>query len=320
VKVKPGRQDMAITHDNSNLTAIEIPLYLPLRILVPKDMKKLFVILVLVFICGAWSGNCQSKHDVFRITVRDKSTGKPVKLAKVELKGIIDNRDIVEYVQYTDKQGRCSFTVDDSDPATYQVRATGKGMVGYYDSTYKDLDRSFAFINATTGNTLELWLTSDTLNHEKFWAARATSYNIDQLISMLKNDKYPLRSEIPVIAWEEIPALLAMGNDTSRIDNYPVSLLSSSMPGKCYLGIVSLWFVESARIAQLKGTSNPNERFPSMTPNLSVKESAGMKANSALIMKQGYRAYQEWWNEVKNMNSAEGCRINPLENTNLEWR
>jgi hypothetical protein len=57
-----------------------------------------------------------------------------------------------------------------------------------------------------------------------------------------------------------------------------------------------------------------------MTPNLSVKESAGMNANSALIMEQGYRAYQEWWNKVKNMNPAEGCRINPLENTNLDWR
>jgi 5-hydroxyisourate hydrolase-like protein (transthyretin family) len=282
-------------------------------------MSKLKFFIFLLITAGITLSAAPGK-EIIKFTVRDKVSGKPVNNAKVDLKGIIDNRDIVEYVQFTDKHGRCSFTVGDSNQAAYQVRATGKGMVGYYDSTYKDLDRSFSFINAATGNTVELWLTSDTLNHEKFWAARATKYNIDQLISMLKNDQYPLRSEIPVIAWEDIPALLALGNDTNRIDKYPVSVLSSSMPGKCYLGIVSLWFVESARIALLKGTSNPNERFPSMTPNLSVKESAGMNANSALIMEQGYRAYQEWWNKVKNMNKEDGCKINPLENTNLEWR
>jgi hypothetical protein len=280
-------------------------------------MRKLRSILFFLIAAGITLSAIPGK-EIIKITVRDKVSGKAVSHAKVELRGIIDNRDIVEYVEYTDKLGRCSFAVNEGPSAQFVARATAKGLVGYYDSTYSDLDRSIVYINEKTGNRTELWLTTDTLNHEKFWAARATRININRLVQLLKTNQYPSRSEIPLINWNDIPALLAIGNDTTVITRFPVSLLASTIPEKCRVGIVALWFVESARITVLKGTFNPNERFPSMTPTLVMN--GNIEMNPVDAMNQAYLAYKEWWERVKGMKKEEGCNMSPLENTNLEWR
>ena len=283
-------------------------------------IKKLLVFLILVVLSGSCSVTRRSIPDVFKITVINKNNNSPIDSARVILTSVTESRNINEYVRYTDAHGQCSFSQDHNPLVQFQVRAMKKGYTSYFDSSYTDLDRAISFINEKTGNIIVLNLTSDTLNHENYWASHSIRFNIDTLINILKSNAYPLRSEFPELVWADIPQLLAIGNNKSLINKYPISVLSSSYTKECYLGIVSLWFIESSRITELKKTNNPSEKFPSKTPTLYQTGNPAMKSNSIEIMEKACQAYRNWWNQIKNMDKEQGCKINPLINSNLEWR
>ncbi len=283
-------------------------------------MSKMPFILLLAFATFACSTSRKSKPDVITVTVIDQNGGTPVDSARVILTSVVDARDVFECVQFTDKQGYCRFSRDYNPLAQYQVRTIKKGLVGYFDSSYPELDRSFSFLNEKTGNNITLYLTSDSLNHEHFRASHTRRFEADSLVSLLKSNTYPLRSEFPLLLWDDIPALLAYGNSRIEINKYPISVLSSSYTKKCYLGIICLWFIESDRIALQKKLSGPAGKFPSLTPQLQYKAEVSSVANSSEIMEFGWQAYTKWWNTVKGMGEEQGCKINPLEGTNLEWR
>jgi len=290
-------------------------------------MKQIFVFLVLAIIAGACSATRHSKSVTYKITVIDKKTNSPVDSARVILMSVVDSRDTYTYTNYTDARGRCSFSLDYNPSAQYRVGSMKRGYTGYFDESYADLDRSFSCMNEKTGNSVKLYLTSDTLNHKNFWASRTTRYDIDTLISLLKSNSYPLRSEFPLLIWEDIPELLAVGNSRTVINKYPLHVASSSYPKDCYLGIVALWFIESIRIATLKKNMNPNEKFPSLAPslrNLKQFSHAYLNENEPLapseIMEKAFQAYLRWWDKVKGLEVENACRFDPLAYTMLEWQ
>jgi hypothetical protein len=292
-----------------------------------KTMKRIFVFLVLTILAGACSVTRQAKSVTYKITVIDKKTNAPVDSARVVLISVVDYRNIYKYVNYTDAHGRCSFFLDYNPSAQYRVGSMKQGYTDYFDESYADLDRSFSSINEKTGNSVKLYLTSDTLNHRNFWASRATRYDIDTLISLLKSNCYPLRSEFPLLVWEDIPELLAVGNSRTVINKYPVNVAFSGYPKDCYLGIVALWFIESIRIATLKNAVNPNEKFPSLTPSLrDLKRFSHGYLNDnepsapSETMEKAYQVYLRWWEKVKSLDKDNACRIDPLEFTMLEWQ
>ena len=131
-----------------------------------------------------------------------------------------------------------------------------------------------------------------------------------------------MRSEFPLLLWENIPELLAIGNSNIMINKYPISVASSSYQKDCYLGIIALWFIEAIRISALKNTLDPNEIFPSLTPSLyySGNENREPASGRIEIMKKACQAYLLWWDKVKGLDKENGCKINPLDNTNLEWK
>lgn len=285
-------------------------------------MKQIIYIFILGFITGACSSTKKTQQTVFKITVIDKNNNSLIDSAKVTLTALIDSRDIYKYVKYTDTYGRCNFSFDYNPLAQYRVGSMKNGFIGYYDESFIDLDRAFSVLNEKTGNIIDLYLTSDTLNHRNFWASHTTHYDIDTLIYLLKSNSYPLRFEFPLLQWEDIPELLAIGNNSILINKYPISVTSSSYQKDCYLGIVSLWFIESIRISELKMAVNPYEKFPSQTPSLHYMENENQEStsNSAEIMQKAYQSYLIWWEKVKGLDKDHACKINPFENINLEWR
>ncbi|MBP7508537.1 MAG: hypothetical protein KA807_11985 [Prolixibacteraceae bacterium] len=283
-------------------------------------MKQILFLLTLTVLAIACSITRKSDVKVYDIKVVNKMNNSPIDSVQVNLVTIIDSKDVFEDIKYTDKNGRCKFSKDNNPLAQYQVRAMKDGFLGYYDKSYRDLDRSYSFINSETGDNIILYLTNDSLNHESYWAERTIRYNVDTLIGLLKSNNYPLRSEFPLLLWEDIPGLLGIGNDNTKINHYPVNVASSSYEKGCYLGIVSLWFIESARITELKKTSDPFKKFPSLTPTLQDKNDPELTSNNIEIMGKAYQAYMKWWDKVKMMDKELGCKINPLENTDLVWR
>jgi hypothetical protein len=284
-------------------------------------MKKFFALWVLVNIAVACSVCMKSRPVVYKVTVTDKKNNSFIDSAKVILTSVTDSRDINEYVKYTDSHGRCSFSLDVNSSAQYRVGSMKKGYVGYYDKSYPDLDRSYLFLTEKTGNTITLYLTSDTLNHRNYWVSHTTRYDIDTLVNLLKSNNYPLRSEFPLLLWEDIPELLAIGDSRILINKYPMNVASSSYQEDCYLGIVALWFIESIRISELRKTVNPFEKFPSLTPSLRYTGSDKQEptANRTEILEKAYRVYVKWWDKVKNLDKEDACNINPFKNTNMEW-
>jgi hypothetical protein len=284
-------------------------------------MKQLSVLMILAFFLGACSITRKSKPNVIQITVIDKENNSPIDSAQVVLVSVIDSRDVYKDIKYTGKYGLCRFSTDYNPLAQYQVRTEKNGYIGYFDGSYSLLDRAWAFIDENTGDDIVLYLTSDTMNHENYWASVTTRYEIKTLINLLKSNQYPLRSEFPLLWWEDIPELLAIGNNNILINKYPISVVSSSYQKDCYLGIIALWFIESIRISELKNTLNPNEKFPSLTPSLHYIGAGNPDpaSNSIEIMEKAYQAYVTWWDKVKYMDEEHACKINPMENTNMEW-
>lgn len=283
-----------------------------------KFMKQVFFFLMLMMLGVACSAQQKVKHRVIRITVLDKNTGLPIDSSKVIMSMMMDAREVVSDIKYTNQYGRCSFSIDANPLASGRVGTFKKGFIGYFDSDFVDLDRSFAFVNKADKNIV-LYLTSDSMNHINYWKKITIHYDIDTLINLLKSNKYPNHFSFPSLLWEDIPGLLSIGNNRTMINNYPISILSSSSTKDCYLGIVSLWFIESARITVQKKLYNPYEEFPSMTPALRYKDNPELMANTLVSMEKAYQAYKLWWEKIKNMDKEQGCKINPLENTGLEW-
>ncbi len=269
-------------------------------------------------------GSCSVKPAIkpreIRITVFDKNTSLPVDSASVTLITMVDARDIYPETKYTDGSGHCSFMVTPNPSGEYQVRTEKKGLIPWFDAGYASLIRSVSNINIKTDRNIVLYLTSDSMNHISFWKNRAVRYSADSLVYLLKSDKFPLRSEFPVLLWEDIPGLLSIGNSRTLISKYPISALSSSYSKECYLGIIALWFIESARITELKETWNPSEKFPSLTPALQYSDRPGMSPENSEIIDKVFNAYKNWWEKVKSMDKKEGSKLNPLEKTGLEWR
>jgi hypothetical protein len=284
-------------------------------------MKKTILLLVLMTVFGAClNTRINKKQNVFNITVIDKNNNSTIDSVKVVFTTIIDSRDVIEDIKYTNKYGICSISKDHDPLAQYIIRAEKNGYIGYYDKSYKELDRSFAYINESSGNNTVLYLTSDSLNQKKFWDSEKIRYEMDTLINLLKSNKYPLRSEFPKLLWEDIPKLLSIGNNKALINKYPISVLSSSINQDCYTGIVALWFIESIRITELKNSHAPKDEFPSLTPALRHSDNTyqGGGTNTELLDK-AYQYYFTWWNEVKSLDKKQACKINPLKNSNINW-
>jgi hypothetical protein len=254
------------------------------------------------------------------ITVLDKKTNLPVDSALVTFTTIVEARDVFPEVKYTDVSGRCRFFITPNPAAQYQANTSKKGLLSYFDAENVNLVGSFAFVNEKTDKNLVLYLTSDSMNHINYWKKNTVRYEIDSLVCLLKSNAYPLRSEFPLMLWQDIPELLANGNNKSLVNKYPVPVYSSGYSQECYMGIVSLWFIESVRIAELKKTWDPLEKFPSQTPSLRYKDNPELIPDSGEIMEKVYQAYKNWWEKIKDTGKENGCKINPLEKTNLEWR
>ena len=275
------------------------------------------IFMILGVACSVHPG---SKQRIFRITVLDKKNNLPVDSAQVVFTSIVESRDVNIEVKYTDASGMCRFPVKPDPRAQYQFGTSKNGFIDYFDAAEIDLVKSHAFVYQKTGDNIILYLTSDSLNHVNYWKNNAIRYDIDTLVRQLKSDKYPHRSSLPELDWKDIPGLLSIGDDSTLITRFPVSLLASSSTEKCYLGIVALWFIESARITALKKISDPAEKFPSMTPSLHYKGNPDLPPNSHEMLGKAFKAYKDWWEKNKELNPEQGSKTNPFEKTNLEWR
>jgi hypothetical protein len=281
-------------------------------------MRNILTFLILVPLLQTCLFHKKLIHKELNITVTDKKKNLPVDSARVTLISIIKARDINTEIRYTNSSGNCAFSFNFDSLTQYQIETEKSGLFSYYDENDVNMIKSFVVLDEKTGDNIVLFLTSDSLQQRDFWIKKTPRYEIDTLIYLLKSNNY--HNGIPQLFWEDIPKLLKAGNDKTLINNFPVNPISSHYLRECYLGTISLWLIESVRIAEKKNVYNPVEKFPSQTPILRNKGEDENGINDLEKMKIAFQAYQAWWEKVKNADKKTGCKINPLVDTELEWK
>lgn len=261
-----------------------------------------------------------------RIKVMDRKTGTPVENAIVNF-DVFNSiaTDITHYSGTTGHSGECTITYETDKGYTFTARATKEGLYQCFSADPADMYVSSMSFTKDPGKEITLWLTTDAGQIIAYYSSIIPHYSADSLIRLLRANPGPpaKRIVLPELRWSDIPRLLAAGNEMTVIKGFPVNLLSSSDPRECRLGIYCLWLVEAIRITESNRNRDPFLKFPSLVPLISVKESKGDPGKaltddtSALL--SVYIAYADWWNRVKNMDPADACRIDPLENSKFSW-
>jgi hypothetical protein len=285
--------------------------------------------IIILFLCFFIHGNANPlivKQKKVLVTVLDLKTGKPVENATVFLDFIKSNAvDVVNYSAITNNKGQCTIAYNVCDNLGYSIRSSKDGLYQCYSTDANSKKVSCRTSTTIIDKEIVLYLTSDVQQLLNYYSSITPHYQIDTLIRLLRTNSYhpSNRSALPELKWEDIPKLLEIANDETKITNFTFNVLSSYMPNECALGIYSMWLIESIRISEGKPVLSPTERFPSLNPIIRKKSNPGDPASEIIDnvtgMKIASKAYLNWWNKIRNMNPEDACKINPLENTGISW-
>jgi len=286
-----------------------------------KQINILLTILIFGWCCATGQKTANKK---ITVTVIDANNNEPIDSATVTLKILKSNgKDIWHEIKHTTGNGECRFSIEVGESDRYTIYTKKKGFFPYYNIEENGNLESLKDITRTTGNKMILLLTSDSLHQVNYWDSRTPHYQIDTLIQLLRTDNYKPGGwpAMPKLDWEDVPKLLGIGNDSTKITNFPRNGLSSYHQKDCYLGVVSLWLIESIRITEERKLFRPMERFPSGNARLREKDDPHLRhaPDSIETMEAAYHAYNTWWEAVKNMNKKDACKIDPLSETTLRW-
>jgi len=279
-------------------------------------MKTALFLLIIIpfFLSVTYAQKSAGKNHI--ITVIDMKNGLPVKSAEVTLTSITEARDVYTEVKLTDNSGQCGFKIHFSPNTEYGVFAAKKGYVGYLAMDPLKISRYDAAITHDSPKEIKLYLTSDSMHQVEFYRKTEVRYEIPDLIALLKSGNF--HGGIPLLYWNDIPLLLAVGNDMTMISSYPANPLSSSAM-EAPLGMVALWLIESIRIAEGNQFILPWQKYPSLNPVV-LSDGAPESEGRIVAMSQAFQAYTEWWNKVKMMKPKAACSVNPFDNHHLKWK
>ena len=285
--------------------------------------------ILLIFLCVialpvALAGSPAGKK--ITVKVLDLKTRKPVENATVSVDIVKAGvADVVTRKSLTDKHGQCIFTVDTGMDIGYTLTARKDG---YFNCFTQDPDSplvsSKSFMSVIS-SPVTLYLTADSAHLRDYYYSITPHMHVDTLVAQLKNDRFSPSTMfyLPDLKWEEIPKLLKIAKDTSKITRFTENPYSSIKLEKCYLGVFAMWLIESIRISEGKSYPEPVKRFPSLNPVI-IEKSRGESVFSSFFINYemieiAYEAYANWYESYKNTDPVKACQINPLERTGLTW-
>jgi hypothetical protein len=270
--------------------------------------------------------SCSSALEVIakkiNLTVIDEKSNAPIDSVQVIFTSIIGAKDINKGTRYTNALGICSFSFDYEPEASYEILAKKRGYFSYIvdDSDSGSGCKSNIRITESTKEKIILYLTSDSLQNANYWKKKTIRYNIDTLIQILRGNEFQTIRGIglPLLIWDDIPKLLEISNDTTMLSNFPRNGISSYWQKECYLGVISMWMIESIRIIEEKGIFDPFERYPSLNPI--IRQNGRLDNKPDLVkMELASNIYMDWWRKVGCLDKKEACRINPFKDSDIGW-
>jgi len=279
-------------------------------------MIRTFIILLITISGISCSSGQEPVKKSIVISVIDKNKNIPIENAEATLTTIVEARDIYREIQLTNASGKCTFAFELKPSSDYGIAASKKGYLAYLEDDPVKISKSDAIVTSGSPGEITLYLTSDPMHQVEFFSKTEKRYEIAGLIQLMKSGQF--HGGIPLLYWEDIPQLLAAGNDSTLILSYPVNPLSSSIR-EAPLGMIALWFIESIRLAEGNKMILPYEKYPSLNPVIRTRDNPEAQNNDAEKQGQVYKAYIQWWSNVKNMDAVSGSKINPLDGTDFLW-
>lgn len=149
--------------------------------------------------------------------------------------------------------------------------------------------------------------------------------NVEQFIEDLINNRYQADYP-PALSWEDIPALMEIADNTKAIDRFPRNILSRVYVGKCQVGIVAMWLIDSIR--KNEGRKPRKAWYISPAPLLEDEEDREKTSsrsgqfipnNTDKKLADAYNGFVSWWETAEQLGAGKAKRINPLDNTGLNW-
>lgn len=283
-------------------------------------MKYLYLLILAILLSSCGLFNSTYYHE-YEVLVIDEYKNIPVDSAQVQLVTMNNNVDIFKETFYTDVSGKCIIKIASPIPSHSHLSFRKLGYDKFLSLNDKESSPWYISINESTPKELSYSLTSDSLNHYKYFRATRPRYEMDEFLEILGTNQFPQQTTLPQLKWEDIPSLLNAGKDTTIINRYPVNPISSMSSIDCSMGIVTLWFVECIRLTEQQEEYATRILYPSQTPFLIYfgSDSDDYPSNSKELMELAYAEYYSWWQKVKHMNRAEACKINPLEGAKVNW-
>ncbi len=289
-------------------------------------MKQAILLTISIIFLASSSADSQTNSKKVTVTVLELKSMNAVENATVSMvMNRISNTEQIRQSGKTDANGKCILTVETGKELAWSFTAKKDGYFQCFNTDLTNDKASSKTFISELENKIVLYLTLDEEHLKKYYNSITPHYQIDTLISQLKNDVYKPSSNfiLPDLKWEDIPKLLAIGNDPRKITKFTTNPVSSVIQEDCYLGIYALWLIESIRISYGNPLIAPFKRFPSQRPVLFVRTEGSdflsLFSNTPEHMEMAYNAYDQWWEKVKNMNPAEACKVNPLAEGVVHW-
>jgi len=289
-------------------------------------MNRFILLLLSCIVSFTYAFPGASPDKKITVKVLDLKTRKPIENASVFVDIVrAGAADVTRQKKMTDKNGECNVTVATGMDIGYTLTARKDG---YFNCFSKDPESplvSGKSFMSVISSPVTLYLTADSAHLRDYYYSITPHMPVDTLVEQLKKDRFSPSTMfyLPDLKWEEIPKLLKIAKDTSKITKFTENPYSSIKLEKCYLGVFAMWLIESIRISEGKTLVEPVKRFPSLNPVI-IDKARGESVFSSFFINYemieiAFEAYANWWESYKNADPVQACKINPLEKTGLSW-
>ncbi|MDX2249213.1 MAG: DUF4943 family protein [Bacteroidia bacterium] len=283
-------------------------------------MCKFTLSFLLIVVFGLFYG-CGPASTIVEVQVLNVETQQPIDSANVVLYRYYD-RDYLTVIdsQWTSAatEGKISFRFVAEEGYRYRVETTRKFFQPVLNENGATYDNQLEIVPADSNTAILLLEMIPPPDPEKY-ALIHPNVPVNQVIGALSTDTWEWVF-LPKLYWEDIPALLMMGGDSTFVNSYPRQAQSTYRPDSVRTGLVALWLIEAIRKGTLASEEITGDLMPpSRVPVLGTSKGNPKGFNSTAQIRTALKAYQDWWESVKTLEKTEAAKTNPLSGTGMSW-
>ena len=135
---------------------------------------------------------------------------------------------------------------------------------------------------------------------------------VKELFGQFRSGEYSAH-RFPVLAWDDIPALLKMAESKRKLTAFPRNPLSSQYVEESREGVIALWLIEGLRMGG---------KYPSLNALCLDKRATAerdLEAQSRANHDGALKQYTNWWTTNQMRPKEEAQQDNPLKGTFYSW-